>query len=96
MVSRIGGTKRKTRHKLTKHFRDKGKVPLSKFFQELSLGDKVVLKVNPTVQKGLYHFRFHSKVGTIKAKRGNCYQVTIKDGGKPKLLNVHPVHLRKL
>ncbi|MBR9683257.1 50S ribosomal protein L21e [Candidatus Woesearchaeota archaeon] len=96
MVRRIGTARRKTRQKFKQHFKDKGKVPLSRYFQEFKTGEKVVLKANLAVAKGMYFPRFHGKTGTISGKRGFCYQVAIKDGRKPKLFNVHPIHLKKV
>jgi len=60
------------------------------------VGERAQLRAEPAVQKSIYHRRFHSKMGTIAAKRGNCYEVKIKDGGKDKMVIVHPVHLRKI
>jgi ribosomal protein L21E len=33
--------------------------------------------------------------GTVSGKKGACYGVTIKDGGKTKKLFIHPIHLSK-
>jgi len=96
MVKRIGSSRRKSRHKLKQHYRNKGKVPLSKYFQEFNQGDKVALVANPAVSKGMYFPRFHGIVGTINGKKGFCYQVALKDGQKQKTFNVHPVHLKKV
>ncbi|MBW2992831.1 50S ribosomal protein L21e [Candidatus Woesearchaeota archaeon] len=96
MAQRIGGQRRKTRHKLQKKTRQKGKISITKYFQEFSKGDKVLLAAEPAVHTGMYNPRFHSKVGIIKSKRGNCYNIQIKDGGKEKTLIVHPVHLRRI
>lgn len=96
MVQRTGGLRRKTRHKLQKKVRQKGKISITKYFQDFNKGDKVLLAVEPAVQSGMYHPRFHSKVGTIDSKKGRCYSLSIKDGGKEKTLVVHPVHLRKV
>jgi len=94
-MKRIGGLRRKTRHKLKKEIRTKGKISLRRFFQRFKEGDKVYLSAESAVQKGLYHPRFHGKAGTIKAKQGSNYYVEIKDGNKPKTVLIHPVHLRK-
>ncbi len=94
MVKRIGGFRRKTRHKLKKNYRRRGKISLSKYFQKFNTGDKVVLSAEPAVQKGMYFPRFHGMMGVIKANAGGCYQVSIKDGKKEKTLIVHPVHLK--
>ncbi len=96
MVQRIGGFRRKTRHKFSKHFKDKGKISIRRFLQELKEGEKVLLDAEPAYQKGMYFPRFHSKLAVVKGKRGECYEVQIKDGGNKKTLIVHPVHLRKL
>ncbi len=96
MVQRTGRARRKTRHKLQKSLRRKGKISLRNFLQTLENGDKVVLKAEPAYQKGLYFPRFHGKVGKITGKKGECYEVTIKDFKKEKKLIVHPVHLKKV
>lgn len=96
MVQRIGGFRRKTRDKLSKTHRTKGKVSLTRYFQPFNEGDKVLLLANPTIQKGMYFPRFHGKNGTVLGKRGTCYNIQIKDGNKQKSLIIHPVHLRKV
>lgn len=95
MVTRIGTHQRKTRHKLTKKYRQKGKISLSKYFQELKQGDKVSLKIDSIIQKGRFFPRFHGKTATVTGKKGFCYEVSIKDGKKEKTLYVHPLHLVK-
>jgi large subunit ribosomal protein L21e len=95
MVTRIGTKQRKTRHKYRASIREKGKVPLSRFFQTLKDGDAVNLVTHPNVQKGRFFPRFHGLSGTVTGKKGSCYGVKIKDGGKQKLLYIHPIHLKK-
>ncbi|MBU2633821.1 MAG: 50S ribosomal protein L21e [Nanoarchaeota archaeon] len=96
MVQRIGGFRRKTRYKLKKNIRNRGKLSLTNYLQKLKNNDKVLLKAEPAVQTGMYFPRFHGKTGTIKNKIGKCYEVEIKDGKKIKTLIVHPVHLKKV
>lgn len=93
MVKRIGSKQRKTRHKLKLHYRDRGKLSLSKYFQQFTMGQQVGLKLHPAVQEGRFYRRFHGFTGTIVGKLGTCYQVQIKDGGKEKRVYVHPIHL---
>jgi len=96
MVKRIGSRRRKTRHLFTQSLRDKGKIPLSKYFQEFTAKDKVALIINSGVSKGQFFRRFYGMTGTITGKKkGTCYEIIIKDGGKQKLLYVHPIHLKK-
>ena len=59
-------------------------------------GDIVGFKAEPAVQKGMYFRRYHGRTGVINKKRGNWYEIKIKDRDKEKILIVHPVHLNKL
>lgn len=96
MAARTGGFRRKTRSKLRKNIRRKGKISLSKYFQIFKEDDKVRLNAEPAVQKGMYFPRFHNKAGVVKGKKGKCYEVMIKDGKKGKIMIVHPIHLRRM
>lgn len=95
MVTRIGTKQRKTRYKFTLHYRERGKLSLSRYFQEFKEGDKVNLKINSSVQTGQFFPRFHGLTGTVTGKRGFCYEVKIYDRDKEKKLFVHPIHLKK-
>ncbi len=81
---------------MSKNFRNKGKIKLSDYLDEYKIGEKVVLKAEPAVQKGIYHLRFYGKAGIVKAKRGKSYEVEITDGKTSKILISHPVHMRRL
>lgn len=96
MAKRIGGSRRKSRGKLRKNIRERGKLSLTKYFQEFKIGDRVSLKANPGIQKGMYYPRFHGRAGVITKKQGECYYVTISDLGKEKQLIVHPIHLKRI
>ena len=95
MVQRKGSRRRKSRHKLLKSRREKGKMSLVKFLQQFNVGDQVLLKAEPSYQKGAYHYKFHGLSGIVTGARGRCYTVSMSDQGKQKTLIVHPVHLRK-
>jgi large subunit ribosomal protein L21e len=96
MAQRVGGFRRKTRGKLSKRSGQKGKISLTNYFQKFNKGDIVSLVAEPAVQKGMYFPRFHGKRGTVKGTSGECYKVSITDGGKEKIMVVHPVHLKKV
>lgn len=96
MVTRIGGNRRKTRKKLQKPVRQKGKMSIRRFNQELESGTRVQLNADPSYQKGIYFRRFHGKIGVVSGKKGACYRVLLNDGGKEKMMLVHPVHLRDM
>jgi len=95
MVRRKGKFRRKTRSKLRKRRKDRGKLSISKYFQKFKIGDRVYLKAEPAIQKGMYHPRYHGKSAKIINKKGNCYEVLINDQKKEKKLIVHPIHLKK-
>lgn len=95
-MKRIGGFRRKTRSKLSKGLRFRGKFSLSNFFRAFKDGEQVYLKAEPAVQKGMYHPRFHGKVAVVTGKLGECYELMIKDGKKDKKLMVHPIHMKKV
>ena len=90
-----GSFRRKTRGKLAKGYKTKGKLSLRKFFQDFKYGDRVVLKADPAYQKGMYYPRFHGRSGLVLNRRGHCYEILVKDGKKDKMLIVHPVHLMR-
>ncbi|HII16390.1 TPA: 50S ribosomal protein L21e [Candidatus Woesearchaeota archaeon] len=87
--------RRKTRGKYRKEIRSRGKISLTAYFQKLSAGDLVHLRVEPSVLCGLYHPRYVGKTGVVTGKRGECYEIAIHDQHKAKTLIVHPVHLKK-
>ena len=94
MAKRIGGLKRKARHKLKKERKQRGKISVSRFMQSFKAGQRVHLSIEPSLHKGSYHSRFIGKTGVVKGLRGKCYEVAINDKGKEKLLIIHPVHLK--
>ncbi len=96
MVKRTGSRRRKSRYVLTQKKTEKGKLSIRNFLKDLKPGEKVVLKAEPSYQKGMYFHRFHGKMGVVGAKKGGCYEVMIKDCGKQKALIIHPVHLKRL
>jgi large subunit ribosomal protein L21e len=96
MVKSVGGFRSRTRHKLKKNVRTRGKISLTRFFQTFKVGERVILKAEPAYQKGMYFPRFHGRSGLVEKKIGTCYEVKMNDHGKNKLLIVHPVHLKKV
>ncbi len=95
MVKRTGTSRRKTRHTMRKHARERGKLSIKRFFQEFKTGDKVKLKAEPSYQKGLFSRRFQGKTGVVHSRQGNCYTLKIKDINREKTIIVHPIHMIK-
>lgn len=96
MVQRIGGFRRKTKHKLSKGVRERGKLSVNRYLENYGIGDRVVLVGESSYQKGMYFPRFHGRVGTVTKKQGACYYVKINDLGKQKSILVHPAHLKRI
>ena len=95
MVKRLGGGRRKTRQIFRKKPRQRGKFSLTSYFQKFVHGEKVLLKAEPAVHKGMYFRRFNARSGTVIGRQGRCYVVKINDLGKEKNVIVHPIHLKR-
>jgi large subunit ribosomal protein L21e len=87
------GIRNRTRALLTKEPRQKGKIGLSKLLHDYQPGEKVVVKINSTIQKGMPHRRFHGKIGVVVDKRGRAYTVNVTQGDATKKIIVRPEHL---
>lgn len=94
MVKRVGGLRRKTRYLLRNNIKNRGKISLVRYFATFEDGQKVILKLEPSHQGGMFHRTFQGRVGVVNGKQGSCYKVDISDNGKPKQLLVHPIHLK--
>jgi len=73
--------------------RERGKLPLSRILRRYGAGDKVVIKIDPAIHKGMPHRRYHGRVGTVIGKRGRAYVVEVRVGGELRTLFVRPEHL---
>jgi len=87
------GYRARTRRLLKKEPREKGKIRLSRLLYEYESGNRVVIKIDPSVQKGMPHKRYHGKVGTIIERRGRSYIVSVIQGDATKEIIVRPEHL---
>jgi large subunit ribosomal protein L21e len=80
---------------IKKNLREHGKIRLSNYFQEFKEGERVAvvqeLAMNPAFPRKLQGLS-----GKILKKRGEAYEVAIKDLNKEKIYIIHPVHLRRL
>lgn len=68
--------------------------PITKFLQEFTIGQKVIIEQEPSSHKGMPHPRYKGRIGKIIGKRGKSYIVEIKDGNKVKKLISKPEHLK--
>ncbi len=81
-----------TRRQLKKRFREKFKS--NQFLQEFKPKDKVVIKIEPSSQKGLPHPRINGKIGEVISKRGSAYIIKVRTGKKIKQVISRPEHLK--
>ena len=95
-MKRIGGFRRKSRQKLRKPLKSKGKQYVTYHLQSFEEGEKVLLKAEPNYHKGLFALKFHGKIGVVVGSQGECYKIRIRDGKKYKEVLSHPVHIRKV
>jgi large subunit ribosomal protein L21e len=93
MGRRAKGFCHKTRSLLSRKPRESGKIGLSKILHGYVAGEKVVVKINPSVHKGMPHRRYHGKVGVIVQKKGRSYVVNVTQGDAVKEIIVRPEHL---
>ncbi|MEE9323902.1 MAG: 50S ribosomal protein L21e [Candidatus Aenigmarchaeota archaeon] len=91
MVTASKGYRRSTRKKLKKKVREKFKV--TPYLTEFRPTDKVVIKIDPSSQKGMPFPKFKGKVGEVKERRGNAYVIKIRIGKKIKEVISRPEHL---
>ena len=78
-----------------KPIRTRGKLQLSKYFQELKKGDFVAVVKEQAMQPS-FPARLQGKTGVVEGKRGKSYFVSIKDQNKEKKFLIEPIHLKKI
>ncbi len=78
-----------------KPIRTRGKLQLSRYFQELNKGDFVAISREKTVA-AVFQKRLQGITGIVEGKRGKVYIVKIKDGNKEKTILIEPIHLKKI
>lgn len=93
MGRKAKGYRRKTRCILKRKPRERGKTGLSKVLREYEISEKVVIKLDPSVHKGMPHRRFHGRIGVIAKKRGRSYVVNVSQGNAIKEIIVRPEHI---
>jgi large subunit ribosomal protein L21e len=93
MPRKSKGYRKKTRKLLKKKPRNRGKIGLSKILYEYKSGQKVVVKIEPSVHGGMPHRRYQGRIGVIASKKGRAYVVGVTQGKAIKEIIVRPEHL---
>ncbi len=81
-----------TRRKLKKD----GDVSPNDFLKEFENGEKVQINIEPSSHGGMPHPRFQGQIAEVEGKKGASYRVKLAEGGKKKILNVNPEHLKRI
>lgn len=89
------GPRQGSRNKLRNDPRERGASPPQQQVEQFENGEKVHLKIDPSVPKGQFHQRFNGRTGTVVGKQGRAFKVEIEDGSVTKTLIAVPAHLRR-
>ncbi|PSP72421.1 50S ribosomal protein L21e [Halobacteriales archaeon QS_3_64_16] len=84
-----------SRNKLSNDPRERGMSPPQRAVERFDEGEKVHLRLDPSVADGRFHPRFNGQTGEIAGEQGSAYKVRIVDGGKEKILIVTAAHLTR-
>lgn len=95
-MSKSHGPRHRSRNLLKKKVGQRGLPAPGKFLQKFKVGEKVAIRPEAAVQKGMPAVRYIGSYGTVIAEKGRCYVVEIMDGNKRKQLISAPVHLKRV
>ena len=93
-LKRSKGIRNRNRTLLRRKPRDKGKNPLGRLLTVYSPGQIVRISINPSVQKGMPHRRYHGRVGTVAERRGRAYVIEVAAGKLPRIIIARPEHIQ--
>ncbi|MBI2005253.1 MAG: 50S ribosomal protein L21e [Candidatus Aenigmarchaeota archaeon] len=94
MVRKSKGFRTRSRHKLTQ--RPSVRPAITKFLQDLQIGQTVALEMEPSSHKGMPYPKFKGSIGKVVAKRGRSYIVKINIGNSIKTIISRPEHLKPI
>ena len=78
-----------------KKVRTRGKIRLSRYFQEMKKGDFVAVVREPSVQSS-FPVRIQGRTGKVEGRRGKAYMINLRDQDKEKKFLIDPIHLKKI
>jgi len=93
-MPRSKGLRRGSRSILRKKPRERGLQPIGRVLHDYEMGDKVVIKIDSSIHKGMPHPRYHGKIGVIEEKRGRAYVIKMAEGGKIRTIITRPEHIK--
>jgi large subunit ribosomal protein L21e len=93
MVKSSKGFRSRSRGTFTKEVRERGLPPVSRFLRVFEIGQKVMVRIEPSDPHGQPHPRYQGRTCTVVGKSGRAYRIRFLDGGKMKELIATPIHL---
>jgi large subunit ribosomal protein L21e len=78
-----------------KRIREKGKISLSRYFQQFKPGDLVAVDIEQSEIFG-YPNKLQGRTGKVIEKRGSAFHIEINDLNKAKRYLIKPIHLKKI
>ena len=93
-MRRTHGLRQGTRTIASRSKKERGRLFIRRAMHPYEIGDIVSIVIDGGQQKGMPHRRFQGKTGTISAKQGRAYVISVKDGNKAKIVVSRPEHLR--
>ena len=78
-----------------KKVRTRGKLQLSRYFQELKEGIRVAVVRERSIG-GSFPKRIQGRTGIVEEKRGRSYMIKLKEQGKEKRFLIKPIHLKRI
>ena len=93
MVKSSKGFRSRSRGTFTKEVRERGLPPVTRFLRTFEVGDRVVVRIEPSDPRGQPHPRYQGRTCTVVERRGRAYVIEFLDGGKRKELIAKPIHL---
>ncbi len=94
-MTRSKGLRNRSRSLLRKPARKRGLPSPAVMLRRFSVGEKVVLDIEPSVHKGMPHRRFQGKIGEVVESRGRSYVIKVPMHPEERYLTVRPAHLKR-
>ena len=94
-MKRSQGLRSGSRKKFTRDKRERGLSPITRILEQYDVGESVNIVIDPSIQRGQPHHRFHGLTGTVIRMQGKACVVSTKEGDAVKQLIIRPEHLRR-
>ena len=94
-MKRSQGLRSGSRKNFTRDKRERGLSPITRILEQYGVGESVNIVIDPSIQRGQPHHRFHGLTGTVIRMQGKACVVSTNEGDAVKQLIIRPEHLRR-